>query len=68
MATVHRNSSSGRFTTARSATSSKARTTTERVGRGTSNKTTVHRSSGTGRFVTKRAADQNPGGTISQRV
>jgi hypothetical protein len=68
MATVHRNSSSGRFATARSAKSSPARTTTERVGKGTSNKTTVHRSSDTGQFVTKGAADRNPGGTISQRV
>ncbi|WP_082764185.1 ABC transporter ATP-binding protein [Frondihabitans sp. PAMC 28766] len=68
MATVHRNAGTGRFTTARSAKANPARTTTEHVGRGTSNGTTVYRSAGTGKFVTKRAADGNPGGTIRQNV
>lgn len=44
------------------------KTTTERVGSGTSNSTTVHRSASTGRFVTESTANRNPSGTISQRV
>lgn len=68
MATVHRNAGTGRFTTARTAKANPARTTTEKVGRGTSNNTPVYRSADTGQFVTKRAADRNPGGTIHQNV
>ncbi|OYC98726.1 ABC transporter ATP-binding protein [Microbacterium sp. Yaish 1] len=44
------------------------KTTTERVGSGTSNSTTVHRSASSGRFVTESTAKRNPDGTISQRV
>ncbi|WP_448255765.1 ABC transporter ATP-binding protein [Microbacterium aurum] len=44
------------------------KTTTERVGSGTSNSTTVHRSASTARFVTESTANPNPSGTISQRI
>ncbi|EKA60999.1 hypothetical protein B277_09657 [Janibacter hoylei PVAS-1] len=43
-------------------------TSTERVGRGTSNKTTVNRSTITGRFVKESTAQRHPGTTISQQV
>jgi hypothetical protein len=43
-------------------------TTTERVGRGTSNSHTVNRSASTGRFVTAATAARHPGTTITQRV
>ncbi|MFB2556151.1 ABC transporter ATP-binding protein [Herbiconiux liangxiaofengii] len=66
--TVNRSASSGRFVNNAAAARWPSKTTTERVGSGTSNNTTVHRSASTGQFVTKRAADGNPGGTISQRV
>jgi len=65
---VNRSASSGRFVSNAAAARWPSKTTTERVGSGTSNKTTVHRSASSGQFVTKRTADGNPGGTISQRV
>lgn len=68
MGTVNRSAKSGRFVSNAAAARWPGKTTTERVGSGTSNNTTVHRSAATGRFVTKRTADGNPGGTISQRV
>ncbi|OZC82265.1 ABC transporter ATP-binding protein [Rhodococcus sp. 06-412-2C] len=45
-----------------------SKTTTERVGSGTSNSTAVNRSASTGRFVAEAAARRNPGGTITQKV
>ncbi len=66
--TVSRSARTGRFVKTTSARKSPRTTSTETVGRGTSNKVTVHRSVVTGRFVTKGTADGNPGGTISQRV
>lgn len=68
MGTVHRSAKSGRFVSKATVGRWPGKTTTERVGSGTSNSTTVHRSASTGRFVTQRNADGNPGGTISQRV
>jgi hypothetical protein len=68
MGTVHRSAKSGRFVSNAAAARWPSKTTTERVGSGTSNSTTVHRSASSGRFVTKRTADGNPDGTISQRV
>jgi hypothetical protein len=65
---VHRSASTGRFVSNAAAARWPGKTTTERVGSGTSNNTTVNRSASTGQFVTKRTADGNPGGTISQRV
>ncbi len=65
---VNRSAGTGRFVSKAAAARWPSKTTTERVGRGTSNKTTVHRSAKTGRFVTKRQADGDPGGTIAHRV
>lgn len=66
--TVNRSARTGRFVKASTVRRSPKTTTTERVGRGTSNKTKVHRSSATGQFVTERTASANPSTTISQRV
>lgn len=65
---VNRSASSGRFVSKAAAARWPSKTTTERVGSGTSNGTVVHRSAGSGKFVTARAARSNPSGTISQRV
>lgn len=65
---VNRSASSGRFVSKAAAARWPSKTTTERVGSGTSNSRTVHRSATTGEFVTSAAANRNPGGTISQRV
>jgi hypothetical protein len=65
---VNRNARTGKFTTASATKRNPSGTTTEQVGRGTSNKTVVHRSAETGQFVTKAQAKANPGTTISQRV
>ncbi|PQE02197.1 ABC transporter ATP-binding protein [Mycobacterium sp. EPG1] len=65
---MSRSASSGRFVSKATARRNPAGTTTERVGRGTSNGKTVTRSASTGRFVTKATGKRNPGGTISQRV
>lgn len=65
---VNRSASSGRFVSKAAAARWPSKTTTERVGSGTSNSRTVHRSAATGEFVTPAAANRNPGGTISQRV
>ncbi|AGB23002.1 hypothetical protein Mycsm_02669 [Mycobacterium sp. JS623] len=43
-------------------------TTTESVGRGTSNKTAVNRSAASGRFVKESTAKRHPNTTITQRV
>lgn len=66
--TVNRSASSGRFVSNATAARWPAKTTTERVGSGTSNARTVNRSASTGQFVTPKQANANPGGTISQRV
>lgn len=68
MGTVRRSASTGRFVSKAAAARWPGKTTTERVGSGTSNSTTVNRSASTGRFVTESTANRNPGGTISQRV
>ncbi len=65
---VNRSARSGRFVTKGTVARSPKTTTTERVGQGTSNKTTVHRSAGSGRFVTPATARRNPDGTITQQV
>lgn len=67
---VSRSAKTGRFVTpARAKASPKTTTTTtERVGRGTSNSKTVTRSASSGRFVTTQAGKRNPGGTITQQV
>ncbi|ROQ38623.1 hypothetical protein EDF46_2263 [Frondihabitans sp. PhB188] len=66
--TVNRSAGSGRFVSKAAAARWPSKTTTERVGTGTSNNTSVNRSAATGRFVTQAAATRNPGGTITQRV
>jgi len=43
-------------------------TSTETVGRGTSNKTAVNRSTITGRFVKESTAQRHPDTTITQQV
>lgn len=66
--TASRSARTGRFVKASTARQSPRTTSTERIGRGTSNKTTVHRSTITGRFVKESTAQRHPGTTISQRV
>jgi hypothetical protein len=68
MANVHRSAKTGRFVTGAAAARWPGKTTTERVGSGTSNRTTVHRSASSGQFITGAAARRNPDGTITQRV
>lgn len=65
---VNRSASSGRFVSRATAARWPGKTTTERVGPGTSNNRAVHRSASTGRFVTANTAKRNPGGTIEQQV
>lgn len=66
--TVSRSASTGRFVKASKVKSSPRTTSTERVGRGTSNKTTIHRSTITGKFVKESTAVRHPDTTISQQV
>jgi hypothetical protein len=66
--TVNRSAGSGRFVSNATAARWPSKTTTERVGTGTSNAKTVNRSASSGQFVTDSAAKANPSGTISQRV
>ncbi|PZP22354.1 MAG: hypothetical protein DI613_18505 [Kocuria rhizophila] len=66
--TASRSARTGRFVKASTARRSPRTTSTEKVGRGTSNKTTVHRSTITGRFVKESTAQRHPSTTISQRV
>ncbi|WP_394254309.1 hypothetical protein [Pseudoclavibacter helvolus] len=54
--------------TTKHAKASPKTTTTERVGKGTSNSRTVTRSASTGRFVTEVTGKRNPDGTITQQV
>lgn len=65
---VNRSAKTGRFVTPAAARRNPSSTTTEAVGKGTSNKTTVHRSAGSGRFVTEATARRHPDTTITQRV
>jgi hypothetical protein len=65
---VNRSAGTGRFVSKATASRNPKTTTTERVGKGTSNKTTVNRSAATGRFVEKSTAKRHPNTTISQRV
>lgn len=65
---VNRSASSGRFVSRVTAARWPTKTTTERVGSGTSNTRAVHRSASSGRFVTPTTAKRNPGGTIQQQV
>jgi len=65
---VNRSAGSGRFVSKAAAARWPSKTTTERVGSGTSNSRAVNRSASTGRFVTDGAAKRNPGGTIQQNV
>lgn len=65
---VNRSARTGRFVSNAAAARWPGKTTTERVGTGTSNNRTVHRSASSGEFVSKDQARRNPGGTISQQV
>ena len=65
---VSRSSRTGRFVSKATAARSPRKTTTERVGAGTSNSRPVNRSATTGRFVTAATAKRNPSGTIRQMV
>ncbi len=65
---VNRSAGSGRFVIKAAAARWPGKTTTERVGGGTSNSRTVNRSASSGRFVTDATAKRNPGGTIQQQV
>lgn len=65
---VNRSASSGRFVTKAAAARWPGKTTTERVGSGTSNNRSVNRSASSGRFVTDATAKRNPGGTINQQI
>ncbi len=65
---VNRSAGSGRFVSKAAAARWPGKTTTERVGGGTSNSRTVNRSASSGRFVTDATAKRNPGGTIQQQV
>lgn len=65
---VHRSASTGRFVSRAAAARWPGKTTTERVGGGTSNSRTVTRSATTGQFVTTGRGTADPSGTITQRV
>jgi len=65
---VNRSAGSGRFVSKAAAARWPSKTTTERVGSGTSNSRSVARSASSGRFVTPAAAKRNPGGTIQQQI
>lgn len=65
---VNRNAGNGRFITPQAASKNPSRSTTERVGPGTSNSRAVPRSAATGRFVTPDQARRNPGTTIWQKI
>lgn len=65
---VNRSAGSGRFVSKTSAARWPGKTTTERVGFGTSNSRAVNRSASTGKFVTSATARRNPGGTITQQI
>jgi hypothetical protein len=66
--TASRSARTGRFVPARAARRSRSTTTTERMGRGTSNSRVVYRSASTGRFVRQATAERHPDTTIRQSV
>ncbi|MCZ0856936.1 hypothetical protein OHJ16_02560 [Actinomyces israelii] len=66
--TVSRSARTERFVKASTARRSQRTTSTETVGRGTSNKTTVNRSAIIGRFVKESTAQRHPDTTITQQV
>jgi hypothetical protein len=66
--TVNRSAKTGRFVTKGTARRSPRTTTTERVGRGTSNKTAVSRSTVTGLFVKSSTAQRHTDTTITQKI
>lgn len=65
---VNRSAGSGRFVSKAAVARWPGKTTTERVGSGTSNSRAVTRSASSGRFVTPATGRRNPGGTITQKV
>lgn len=65
---ISRSARTGRFVSRTATARWPGRTTTERVGRGTSNSRTVNRSASTGRFVKASTAARHPESTITQRV
>lgn len=65
---INRSAGSGRFVSKAAAARWPGKTTTERVGSGTSNNRSVYRSASSGKFVTQGTAKRNPGGTIGQQV
>ena len=66
--TVSRSARTGRFVKASTARRSPRTTSTETVGRGTSNQTAVNRSTITGRFVKESTAQRHPDTTVTQQV
>lgn len=66
--TASRSARTGRFVTARAVRQSGSTTTTERIGRGTTNTKVVYRSASTGRFLKQSTADRHPDTTIRQSV
>jgi hypothetical protein len=65
---INRSASTGRFVSRATVARWPGKTTTERVGSGTSNSRSIYRSASSGRFVTPNTAKRNPGGTINQQV
>ena len=63
-----RSARTGRFVKRSTARRRPRTTSTERVGRGTSNTRAVHRSTVTGRFVTQATAARHKGTTIRQMI
>lgn len=65
---VNRSAATGRFVSRATVARWPGKTTTERVGSGTSNSRSVNRSASSGRFVTDATVRRNPDGTITQQV
>jgi hypothetical protein len=65
---LSRSARSGRFVKTATVRRHPSTTTTETVGKGTSNSKTVHRSASSGKFVTESTARRHPDKTINQRV
>ncbi len=65
---VSRSSKTGQFVSPKTAKASPKTTTTERVGRGTSNAQPVNRSAITGKFLSNAYAKRHPDTTIRQWV
>lgn len=65
---VHRSAKTGRFVSKATVARWPGKTTTERVGTGTSNNRPVYRSAKTGQFVSTRKGKTDPSGTIRQWV